>query len=212
MADLERLFTEFVEAHLAGRDPDPWEYIDRLEGADREELEELIDAYYVDAPPRPWDPEAFRGSAAERLTEELDRSFRGGAGLWPAILPRLRNRARLRRSELVQGLAEALGVGDRAERVGDYYHQMEQGLLRSEGVSDRVLGALGELVGASAEALRRAGRPLAEGPPGPETDEVFARTGRPEPEQGAIGAGEAGEPRAPDRSQWDEVDELFRGG
>ena len=32
MAELDRLFTEFVERHLAGEDPDPWSYIDQLSG------------------------------------------------------------------------------------------------------------------------------------------------------------------------------------
>src|ERR1700752_5018661 len=92
MPELERLFTEFVERHLAGEDPDPWSYIEQLSGEKREELEELIDAYFVDAPPRAWDATAYKGSSAERIAEALDRSFRGRAGLWPAVLPRLRDR------------------------------------------------------------------------------------------------------------------------
>src|SRR5687768_6575291 len=75
MAELERLFTEFVERHLAGQEPDPWSYIEQLSGDEREELEELIDAYFVGAPPRTWDAAAYRGSSAERIAEALDRSF-----------------------------------------------------------------------------------------------------------------------------------------
>ncbi|MGH2823468.1 MAG: hypothetical protein ACRDLY_10690, partial [Thermoleophilaceae bacterium] len=150
MADVERLFAEFVEAHLRGGDPDPWEYIGGLEGDDRRELEELIDAYYVDAPPRPWDSDAFSGSRAEQLTEMIDRSFRGQSGFWPALLPRLRDRARLKRSELVARLAERLGVPDREDKVASYYHQLEQGLLPSAGVANRALDGLAEILGVSA--------------------------------------------------------------
>ena len=117
MPELDRLFTEFVERHLAGEDPDPWSYIDQLSGDEREELEELIDAYFVGAPPRSWDAAAYRGSSAERIADALDRSFRGQAGLWPAVLPRLRDRARLTRGALVERLAES-ARGRRPPREG----------------------------------------------------------------------------------------------
>src|SRR2546423_1699285 len=93
MAELNSLFTEFVERHLAGENPDPWSYINQLESEERAELEELIDAYFVGAPPQSWNADAYTGSSAERIADALDRSFRGQAGLWPAVLPRLRDRA-----------------------------------------------------------------------------------------------------------------------
>lgn len=216
MADVNQLFGEFIKAHLAGSNPDPWEYVGRLEGDERTELEELIDAYYVDAPPRQWDAEAFRGSAAERIADSIDRSFRGQAGWWPAVLPRLRDKARLKRSEVVKRLAKALGVGDREQKVAGYYHEMEHGLLPSERVSKKVLDALAGIVGTTGDALRKAGRPLT-----PEissqdaADAVFARTAHPQEEwthtAGAL-AQEADAPAPADRTDWDEVDELFLGG
>jgi hypothetical protein len=212
MPDLERMFTEFVERHLAGEGPDPWSYIEQLSGEEREELEELIDAYFVGAPPRAWDPAAYKGSGAERIADALDRSFRGQAGLWPAILPRLRDRARLTRGALVERLAESLGVGDRREKVAAYYHEMEQGLLPSAGVSARALEALAGIVGASAEALRRAGAPLSGERLGDEAAAaVFARRATETREYGP--PDEPLETREADRaSEWDEVDELFMGG
>src|ERR687895_645546 len=71
------------------------------------ELEQLF-TEFVGAPPRTWDAAAYKGSSAERIADALDRSFRGQAGLWPAVLPRLRDRARLTRGALVERLAEAL--------------------------------------------------------------------------------------------------------
>jgi hypothetical protein len=214
VADLARVFAEFVEAHLAGRDPDPWEYVERVEAADRAELEELIDAYYVDAPLRPWDAEAFRGSESERLVDAIDRSFRGRAGLWPAVLPRLRDRARLRRAELVSRLAAALGVGDREEKVGAYYHQLEQGLLPTAGVSERVVDGLAGILGVTAESLRSAGRTLTP-QVGEAEDAVFARRAFADQDlvlehaEAAPPPGVAGAEREAER---DEVDELFTGG
>jgi hypothetical protein len=212
MPELERLFTEFVERHLAGENPDPWSYIDQLPGEEREKLEELIDAYFVGAPPRSWDADAYKGSSAERIADALDRSFRGQAGLWPAVLPRLRDRARLTRGALVERLAAALGVGARHEKVAAYYHEMEQGLLPSAGVSGRVLDVLAGIVGTSTEALRRAGEPLSGKPPVDAAAASFARKAMPAPPEYAAPP-EAMEQREQDRKvEWDEVDELFTGG
>ena len=123
------------------------------------------------------------------------------------MLPRLRDRAGLKRSALVDRLAAALGVEDRREKVAGYYHEMEQGLLPAAGVSDRVLEALGRIVGETAQALRDAGRaltPSGEGPAAPAA--AFARRAYAEP----AGAPSPGT-QPPPAGEWDEVDELFRG-
>jgi hypothetical protein len=75
-----------------------------------------------------------------------------------------------------------------------------------------VLEALAGIVGASAEALRKAGAPLSGEPPGDEAGAaVFARRATEAPEYGR--PGEPLEARDADRAnEWDEVDELFRGG
>jgi hypothetical protein len=204
MAEVERLLREFVAELEERGEADPRPYLDRLEGLDRDELEALIDAYLDRAPARDWDPAAFEASSARELTDRLHSSLTGQSGFWPSLLPRLRHRARLRRGEVVERLASELGVAAQGEKVGGYYHRMETGLLPSEGVSDQVLAALAGIYGWSAEALRRAGRPLeprewkAEAP-------VFARSQAP---------AEAIEVESLDRAepeQWDEVDELFRG-
>jgi hypothetical protein len=85
---------------------------------------------------------------------------------------------------------------------------MEQGTLASSGVSDRVLEALGRIVGESAAVLRAAGTVA---PPPPAPGAAFSRVAAPAPAMRAAG----GAPRAraevaePER---DEVDELFTGG
>ena len=90
---------------------------------------------------------------------------------------------------------------------------MERGKLPPRGVSERVLDALGAILGRSADALRRAGEGLSgAGPRGPErrSDRVRAHGARP----GPGGRRPARRRRAPppdDAEPWDEVDELFRG-
>jgi hypothetical protein len=218
MADSDRLLGSFIESYLAGERPDAASYLDQLEGAERDLLGELIEAFLLDAPSQAWDSAAYRESIAKQVVESLDRSLHGQAGLWPAVLPRLRDRAKLRRAELVERLAVSLGVGDQREKVGDYYHQMEQGLLAPPGVSDRVLAALGEIVGESAARLREAGNALL--PEGQITqgdaDAAFARLGTPDPEQigrrlEPPGAGPPDDCLAASERP-DEVDRLFRGG
>ena len=127
--------------------------------------------------------------------------------MWPALLPRLRGRARLKRAEVVSQLAARLGAQSQQEKVGGYYHQMEQGLLPESGVSDTVLEALGAIVGWTADSLRKAGQMPAPGPPRTDPGAVFART------RGSAAAADAdaAPPGAPPAEDWDEVDRLFRG-
>jgi hypothetical protein len=195
MNDLNRLIAEYKAAFEAG-EGDPRPFLERAAPADRALLAALIDAFLEEAPRR-----ASAGhSGAARVTDEVQRTLAGTAGLWPALLPRLRGRARLKRAEIVSQLAARLGAQAQQEKVGLYYHQMEQGLLPASGVSDTVLEALGRIVGYTAEARQLPA------PGSPRTDEgaAFARA-------------TYGEPAEPSRAErrtegWDEVDRLFRGG
>ncbi len=208
MSDVDRLLSDYIANHRAGGDADPREYIFRASPSQRTELAALIDAYLAAAPRQPLDERAFRGSTAERTVDELERAIGGQGGLWPALLPRLRDRAGLKRSELVERLAAALGVSDRQSKVAGYYHEMEQGLLPARGVSDRVLDALGQLVGESAQALRDAGRSLAAPGGGPaNAPAAFARRAHAE----AIPAARTSAAAPTPEGAWDDVDALFRG-
>jgi hypothetical protein len=207
MADVEKLLHEFIAEDRGSGPADPLAYLERVEGADRAELEALIDGYLARAPRRPFDREAFVRSPARAVAEELGRALGGASGTWPALLPRLRHRARLRRSEVVGQLAEELGTGQVA-KVARYYHQMEQGTLPAAGVSDRVLAALARVVGVTAERLREAGRTAGGVPAAPAAAEAFARVGSPDREYVAAEDMRAGV--RPDEPR-DEIDALFTG-
>lgn len=206
---VDQLFEQFKSAHRAGeRAVDPAALLSRLEGTDRAELAALIDAYLTRAPRRAWDEAAYQRSEAPQAVEALTRSLKGQAGLWPSVLPRLRARARIRRADLVAELAERLGAAGQAEMVGSYYHEMEQGTLPAEGVSDTVLDALGSIVGETRDALRRAGAAFGPGPA-----ETAAAGGATFARQ--VEALEAPTPRDPAAGvarEPDEVDRLFTGG
>lgn len=205
--DVDRLFAEYVSEHRGDGTADPGGYLGQLRGADRAELAALIDGFLARAPRRSFDATAYRGSPAEALVESLDSSLRGQAGLWPALLPRLRSDAQLKRSDVVERLAGALGAPEQREKVGHYYHQMEQGLLAPKGVSDRVLDALARIVSVSASAIRRAGEAIAPAAPAAPFEAVFARAAT------ALDSPVAPSSPAPAGEEpWDEIDRLFLGG
>ena len=83
------------------------------------------------------------------------------------------------RREVVERLAQGLGHPDETQQVAAYYHRMETGQLPAEGVSNRVLSTLGEILGESAERLRAAGT-VAVGSmfADDSTDVAYARTAR----------------------------------
>lgn len=206
MTTVDDQFARFRAAYRSGEAADPRPFLDQLTGPDRRELEALIDAFLASAPPRDYSPEAFaefkQDPGRARLRRAVDARL---AETWPALLPRLRAEARITRQTLVGRLAQALGVTGREEKVAAYYHRMEAGRLEPSGVSERVLEALGAIVGTSAERLRAAGRSVLPPPPaspGP----VFARTAAPAAPPAVDG------PAAVDREAPDDVDELFTGG
>jgi hypothetical protein len=209
MADVEHLLYEFIAEDRSGGDADPLAYLRRARGTDRAELEALIDAYLARAPRRRVDQAADEPATARRTADELTRALFGCNGWWPALLPRLRAAARLRRSEVVDRLARDLGATEREAKVGAYYHAMEQGTLPAAGVSDRVLDALAAIVGTTAAQLRDAGRAIGGPPPGPHRGAAFARIGTPDPE--LLEEPPAAPAPAPAAGQRDEIDELFTG-
>jgi hypothetical protein len=209
MADVERLLQEFIAEDRSGGHADPVAYLQRTRGTDRKELEALIDAYLAHAPRRSVDLSADQPAGARRAADELTRAIAGRSGWWPALLPRLRGRARLRRAEVVDRLARELGATESEAKVGAYYHAMEQGTLPATGVSDRVLEALAAIVGTSAATLRDTGRALGGPPPGRDPGAAFARLGAPDPELIEEPPADAAPATPP--AERDEIDELFTG-
>lgn len=213
MADAHTLLEQYIAAHRSGERADPREWLEHApEGSERDKLAALIDAYLERAPMRDWDRQAFLSSGLARFAERVNQGLYSQAGAWPAVLPELRAQAKLKRSDLVARLAAALGAQDKQAKVGSYYHEMEQGLLPSEGVNDKVLDALGSILGQRGEALRRAGL-MFRGEAG-ETgvaaaaEPAFARLTK----EQRIDDEVAASPPTATESDWDEVDRLFRGG
>jgi hypothetical protein len=192
MSDVDRLLAEFRAAFEADPRTRPAPYLARAGAARRRELAALIDGWLATAPRR------AAGAPTAAAAVALDRAERAlvGAGGWVELLPALRERARLGRDEFAARLAEALGVGDRAPKVARYYARMEEGRLDPRGVSDRVLEALGALVGTTAARLRAAA--------GPQVAPAPAVRAALRPRTASASAAR--------REPADEVDRLFTGG
>ena len=112
---------------------------------------------------------------------------------------------------LVERLAATLGVSDRQDKVAGYYHEMEQGLLPAAGRLGP--GARGARADRRRDRRRRSARPDTRfGRPGEgpgDAPDCCVRPPRATPSQPAPRRrGATGTPEG----EWDEVDELFRGG
>src|SRR4051812_19113156 len=105
MADVDQLFGEFKDEHERSGAGDPQRYLELVSGRERVSLETLIESYLAAAPRRAWDEAEFETSGAAARIQGIEHSLAGSAGTWPALLPRLRARAQLARTDLTARLA-----------------------------------------------------------------------------------------------------------
>lgn len=199
----DQLLAEFRDEWSAGRRPRVDEYLTRAERARQPELRAMLEAFLLDAPRPDYSDEALDEIAREPAVQQVVTSLSGESGLWPSLLPRLRRQARLTRDEVVARLMEALDLpAESSRKTKRYLHGMESGTLEPEGVSGRALEALARVLGSSREELERAGD--------------FGGLGRPAEmaaylRADSVEAVAAAAPAGADE-EWDEVDQLFRGG
>jgi hypothetical protein len=186
--DVVTLFEEYAARVARGEEPDARDYLDRA-GAGEPKLAALIEEYLLTLPVL--EPSDEQVAALEAWLE--------GEG---PLLGVRRHRG-LKRADVVGRLVELLGIERRqAGKVGEYYHELESGLLDTARVDRKVFDALGQILAVPVEG-------------------VLGWTPRPRPE--AAGAyfrvprGEALEPGAPPQvshpspSDRDEIDRLFLG-
>jgi hypothetical protein len=206
VSDVEQLMASYIAEHRRGETADPVSYLERAAPSDRRELAALIDAYLARSPRRPLEPQSNRNELAQATVESLHRSFTGQSGLWPALLPRLRARAGLEQDALIKRLALALGAGEHNATIARCYRAMEAGSWPADGVSDRVLEALANLLDSTPAALREAGRAGAVAPVTPTHPPPDWTPSMPGPDDGATAGAEVR--MAAER--FDEIDALFR--
>ncbi len=205
-SELEQALTEGV----AFDREDPFEGLsesERIELTHR--LERFADEWIISGPPPHSTPVTAKN---DPQLERVRRSVQGDSGMWPSMLPRLRERASLGRDELAAQLAQELGQSSDPEKVRRYYHRMEWGQLPGNGVSAVVLESLARLLDTDPNELRASGTLTGRRDRGSEqrsrTSQTFARfignDVTPEPSKAVIDL--------PEEPEWDGTDRLFLGG
>ena len=213
MTQVDQRFEQYSSAARAGEAIELGALLEGLGQVERAEL--IARARRFDA----WNEEAsgYRNALKTNpALERLGRSAAGVSGVWPSLLPQLRKEAGVNRNQIAQQLTDQLGPAEDADKVGQYYHQMEWGTLPATGVSRVVIEALANILDTDPDELQGAGtagaeeweRKLRKAQAGRLPKRVFARlVGDSKPL--SISDEEFSPPRAAD---WDETDRLFLGG
>ncbi|MEI6447849.1 MAG: hypothetical protein WCO96_08230 [Actinomycetes bacterium] len=221
MSLADERFEQFVDSIRAGRRVDHNALFDGLDRGERLELTDLIEGFAASERSAPVDLDRFESTRNDDPNlERLGRAMNGVSGMWPAALPRLRNRAQLGRDELVSKLADEIGTPDSREKVEEYYHRMEWGSLPAGGVNDKVVDSLAGILGADPAELRKSGDFRGSASRESVADEspaVFARLvgpGQAADAPNASASPDAGNEMTdlPSPDDWDETDRLFLGG
>jgi hypothetical protein len=196
------LFERFVEERQAGQRPDPIAFMSEA-GDEADALSGMITAYLATSP--------RAALSVDEVIEFAARPELGPLGAWSdeprpwwKLLPELRARRRTTRLQLIERLAEALGVKGSEYQVAGYVHELEAGLLSPARVRPAVVTALAEILAvpqALLEASRRLAPPAAPSAP---MMQSFARSA-PVPDHAIriFGLDPRPDPR---------VDDLFTGG
>jgi hypothetical protein len=212
--DRERILSQFIDAWNTGRRPDVDDFIDRAPPDERAELAEDIASFLIWAPSPDYDGATLDAIAEEPIVAEV--LARGPTGLWPTLLPRLRARSSVTTAQLASGLVGLLGLpSGSAQKTEAYLTQMEQGELAPAGVSRRLLDGLSRLLGVRRDELEGAGDVGRWHTPPPAAPAIRFRAvpGAAEPLREDLEVlADALMPPAEVQRDWDEVDELFRGG
>jgi transcriptional regulator with XRE-family HTH domain len=160
MSSIDQVLSDFIDAWNAGRRPRVREYLQRVpEGAERDELADQITTWLEVAPTPEYDEAAGAQIRAEPMVQHVFEAVDDDAGLWPAMLPRLRARAGLSMRDVAAQIVSRFGLGGGdEERADDYVQRLERGELEPSRVSRRLLDALGELLGVGGGTLADAGR------------------------------------------------------
>lgn len=205
MTSSEAVLSQYIDDWNAGRRPRAEDYLARVDAAQRDELAEQIATWVSWAPTPQYSPEVLHEIRREPALAQLREATGREGGLWSVVLPALRARADLGLAELGQRVHGALGLSGGEEKTGRYLEDMERDRLDPRGVSQRVLDALAAALGTSGRDLAEAGDLGSGGRPtmalyrdGPMDLEVLHEL--------------AGAAHERDPGDYDEIDELFRGG
>jgi transcriptional regulator with XRE-family HTH domain len=214
MSTTEQVLSDFIDAWNAGRRPHLRDYLARVpDGAQRDELAERISTWLDVAPTPRYDAATRAEIQAEPTVQEILEAVGDDAGLWPQLVPRLRERRGWSVAQLAERLVARFGLTRADEdRIAAYVTRLERGELEPGRLSRRLIDALGDLLGASPGTLADAGGWAAMLRPATASSALLRADERPEAQflQDIELLSRAAMRPAP--APMDEVDRLFLGG
>ena len=217
--DRDRVLSEFIDSWNAGRRPDIDEHLELVPQEERDGLLEDITSFISWAPTPDYDDDALAAIRAEPAVASAFDSYEQGVSPFPSLLERWRARAALSTSDVASRLVEKLGLArEREAKTQAYVEQLEAGKLSPDGLTSRLLEALSDVLavprrrfdalgGLGGATVRAVGAP----PPAAAPAMFRAMTDAAETVSEDLDLMAAGMAAKSERD-WDEVDELFRGG
>lgn len=208
--DRDRVLSEFIDSWNAGRRPDIDEHLERVAEADRPTLLEDITSFISWSPTPSYDEQTLNAIRAEPAMVEALSRHRRAEPSWAELLRERREALSLSTSELASRLVGRLGLAAKsATKAERYLAQTERGELDPSRFRPKLLDALAETLQTSRKQLGGAAwRSMAPAAPAAafRAEKEAAEYIRDDLELLADMAA------APSEKDWDEVDELFRGG
>jgi transcriptional regulator with XRE-family HTH domain len=207
MTMIEQVLGEFLDAWNAGLRPDVDTYLQRVSGAERDELAAQL-ATWLEIAPTPDYDEATRTAIRQEpvLRAALDAAAEMRSPL-AARLPTLRKRAGLAVRDVAHRLVAIFGLDDEA-RARAYLEQIERNELDASRISRRLLDALAVILGVDRDQLAPGPTALASGQAffrSDEDAEVWLADDIDALSRAALAPAPASRPM-------DELDRLFLGG
>jgi hypothetical protein len=207
---IEKAFLRAVEDLNAGR-VDPVErYLELVPRSEQEELADLLAMLFASRPPAVAATPSLDSPSYQRALAALDAVTEGAGktGILPGTLVSLRRVRGLRSQDVTDDLVRRFELDEPARRRVEWlYHRLEAGQLAGGKLSRRLLTALAEIFGLTAEDLLAASRPVSTrylGKPVPMMARYAGKSVSP-----AIGSAAAPAERDPELEL---VERLFTGG
>jgi transcriptional regulator with XRE-family HTH domain len=159
MSTTEQVLSDFIDAWNAGRRPRVRDYLARVpDGAQRDDLADQISSWLEVAPTPDYDAATRAEIRAEPVVRQIFEAVGQDAGLWPQLVPRLRERRGWSVAQLAERLVARFGLPRADEaRTATYVARLEHGDLEPSRLSRRLVDALADLLGASPGTFADAG-------------------------------------------------------
>jgi transcriptional regulator with XRE-family HTH domain len=208
MVSIDRVLSEFIDDWNAGRRPQVDDYLDRVPETERAELATQLMTRLEVAPSPAFDAPTREQIRSEPVARATIDAMASEAGIWPELLPSLRQRSSLSVRELAKKLVAAVGLDARSEaKTERYLGELEAGSLNPARVSTTIIEKLAAILRVDSSLLDQAGGPAFRPAP------MFRATIEPGAEslRHMEVLADMLTAKAPEED-WDEVDQLFQGG